>query len=185
MKNKILLPIFLGLIALINTNVQAQNPVGNLQDLVGARGSSGESALQRRGYRFLRTDKSEAGVYQYWRESRSGRCVTIRVDQGRYQSFVYAPEFDCQNQASSGTGNETIRCRFNGQPLTCNVYVDRSEAATFVKVTFPDGFTRKMRFEQGDFYSDGLQVRTGLERGMFIVSNDNREYFEIPRAWFD
>ena len=87
-------------------------------------------------YQFLYTDKSEAGVYQYWREGRSGRCVTIRVDQGRYQSFVYAPEFDCQNQNSSEIGNDTISCRFNGQPLTCKVYIDRSEAATFVDVTF-------------------------------------------------
>lgn len=46
-----LLPLAIGLLAFTNLNqVKAQTPVPNLQDLVDARGSSGETELQNRGY---------------------------------------------------------------------------------------------------------------------------------------
>lgn len=95
----------------------AQMPVPNLQDLVGARGSSGEVQLQQRGYEFLRTDKSDEGVYSYWTEKETGKCVTVRTEEGRYQSLVYAPSSDCgtANVSQSRTDFETV----------CGVIVDQ------------------------------------------------------------
>lgn len=189
LKNNLLFSVLLGFLTLITTQVSAQDKVPSLQDLVGVRGSSGEMEMKNRGFEFLRTDKSEAGVYMYWREVSSGKCVTVRLEEGRYQSLIYAPGFDCQNsssnESSSNKVDRSINCKFNGQSQKCEVNIDRSEASTLVEITFPDGFTRKMTFEMGDFYSQGLQVTTNLERGLFMIQNDNKEYFEIPRTWFD
>ena len=48
----------------------AQDPAPGLQDLVGARGSSGEQALQERGYKFVKGEKSGGNSYTKWRHGR-------------------------------------------------------------------------------------------------------------------
>ncbi len=84
--------------------VSAQQPVRNLQDLIGARGGDGEYQMQQRGYTHVRTSKEGGSSYTYWREYRSNRCVSVRTADGRYQSIVYVPDFDCQEGQSSGGG---------------------------------------------------------------------------------
>ena len=87
--------------ALIFTQaVLAQDPVSGLQDLVGARGSSGEQALQERGYTYVKGEKSGAGSYTYWRQARTGQCIVVRTAEGRYQSLVKALNTSCQGGAS-------------------------------------------------------------------------------------
>lgn len=68
----------------------------NLRDLVGARGGQAEGALESRGYEYRNGSKSGDSSYTNWQERSTGRCVTIRTVDGRYNSIVYAPEFDCQ-----------------------------------------------------------------------------------------
>ncbi len=80
---------------------QAQDAAPGLQDLVGARGSSGEQALQDRGYRFVKGEKSGSDSYTNWRNTRTGQCVIVRTANGRYQSIVKAPDFDCQAAAET------------------------------------------------------------------------------------
>lgn len=90
--------------ALIFTQAaRAQDPAPGLQDLVGARGSSGEQALQERGYKFVKGEKSGGDSYTNWRHARSGQCITVRTANGRYQSIVTSPAFDCQGGSSEGT----------------------------------------------------------------------------------
>lgn len=60
-----LLSFLIGSLTLITTQVAAQTPVPALQNLVGARGSSGEMELEKRGYQFLRTEKNGNDVYLY------------------------------------------------------------------------------------------------------------------------
>lgn len=102
-----LFPLILGALTLITPQLYAQNPASGLQDLVGARGSSGEMELEKRGYQFLRTEKSGTDAYSYWREEKTGKCLTVRTSEGRYQSLVYAPNFDCQNNSSSGSSSNS------------------------------------------------------------------------------
>lgn len=76
---------------------QAQDPAPGLQDLVGARGRDGEQVLEKRGYTFVRGEKSGGDSYTYWRKGRrAGQCVIVRTAEGRYQSLVNAPDLDCQ-----------------------------------------------------------------------------------------
>ena len=49
---------------------QAQGPAPGLQDLVGAKGSSGEQVLQKRGYAYVKGEKSSNDSYTYWRRAK-------------------------------------------------------------------------------------------------------------------
>lgn len=80
--------------------VYAQDPAPGLQDLVGARGSSGEQVLEERGYRFVKGEKSGGSSYTNWLNARTGKCITVRTANGRYQSIVTSPVFDCQDGAT-------------------------------------------------------------------------------------
>jgi len=88
----------------------AGTTVPRLRDLVGARAGQAENAIRQRGYRFVKTDPpSGDAVYSYWLESRTNYCVTIRTEQGRYQSIVYTGgSADC-NISSNTTGGNTSR----------------------------------------------------------------------------
>lgn len=106
---------------------QAQDSAPGLQDLVGARVSSGEQLLQKRGYPFVKGEKSGSGSYTYWRKGRrSGGCIIVRTAEGRYQSLVKAPDLDCQaSNAADGVpavGLDEYGSRFN---TVCGVIVDR------------------------------------------------------------
>ena len=74
---------------------------GDIADLVGARGSSGETQLQARGYTLART----AGLTAYWWNARSGICAQVATGDGRYQSIVsVAPSLCGAAGASAGAG---------------------------------------------------------------------------------
>ncbi len=66
-----------------------------LADLVGAKAGQAEAAVRDRGYIPAGGSKSGGSSYSNWREASSGRCVTIRTEQGRYQSIIYVPRVDC------------------------------------------------------------------------------------------
>jgi hypothetical protein len=62
----------------------------SVADLVGARGSSGESVLQERGY----TSARVRGLTAYWWHP-AGACVRVVTNQGRYQSVANVAASDC------------------------------------------------------------------------------------------
>jgi hypothetical protein len=75
----------------------AGTTVSRLSDLIGVKGGSAEMSVRERGYRFAKASGSGDSVYSYWLERGTNYCVTIRTEQGRYQSIVYAGNpFDCQ-----------------------------------------------------------------------------------------
>jgi hypothetical protein len=69
-----------------------------LRDLVGARAGQAEDILDERGYIYAKGESSGDSKYSYWEERSTGRCVTIRTADGRYQSIVYAMDESCQSR---------------------------------------------------------------------------------------
>ncbi|MGD9653458.1 MAG: hypothetical protein AB7V12_13930 [Candidatus Dadabacteria bacterium] len=78
----------------------AGDPVPSLSDLVGAKAGQAEGQVTDRGYTLVKTDKSGMSSYSYWTEKGTNNCVTIRTEDGRYQSIVYATKLDCSGSAS-------------------------------------------------------------------------------------
>lgn len=84
--------------------LSAQEPVRNIQDLVGRNQSNGDNQMAQRGFRFVRVENSGSNSYKYFREERSNRCVTVHVENNRYQSLVYASDLDCERRGQGGGG---------------------------------------------------------------------------------
>lgn len=65
-----------------------------LHDLVGAKGSSGEAELEKRGYKYVSGKKSGASSYTNW--VKNSHCVTVRTADGRYTTILDAPMSECK-----------------------------------------------------------------------------------------
>ena len=146
----------------------AQDAVSSLQDLVGAKGRDGEYQMERRGYNFIRTEKSGSDAYGYWQESENGQCVVVRTSDGRYASIVYAPALDCQG---GGGGHDDKK-------------YDRKDEFDTVCGVIVDGQNYRYRCEVTDFYQGGNLYRTTLEfpdqvlRMMWKPNNEVLLHFE-------
>ncbi|MCT8973793.1 lipoprotein [Microbaculum marinisediminis] len=81
----------------------------DLSDLVGARGSSGEMALQSRGYELARTQ----GLTAFWWNSASGTCARVVTGDGRYQTVDTVAPADC---GQSGGAPATATATAGGPP---------------------------------------------------------------------
>ncbi|MBD2450734.1 hypothetical protein H6G76_27125 [Nostoc sp. FACHB-152] len=117
MKLHRLIPVIVSsLIITTALNAHAQNagdPVRGLQDLVNVRGRDGEAILQKRGYRFRWAEKSNDSTYSYWTQTKTGRCISVRTQQGRYVSLVNTgTTADCDRgdrPRSQNTSNSSSR----------------------------------------------------------------------------
>ncbi|WP_052055526.1 hypothetical protein [Myxosarcina sp. GI1] len=187
---KKLLTIVLGSLTLaFATQANAQTPVPNLQDLVGARGSSGEAQLHERGYEFLRTEKSDDSVYSYWTESKTGKCVTVRTEEGRYQSLVYAPSSDCGTASASQSRTETFQ-------TVCGVIVGQQNYRYLCEVseqyegdekvkttlTYPDN-ELQLTWKQGNQVRIDITGTSGID-ATYSTSEGETDIFTSEKTYF-
>lgn len=70
-------------------------PVGELQSLVGARGSGAEAELTAKGYTYRGGAKSDGSSFTNWEQPRTNNCVVVRTADGRIQSATYTTKADC------------------------------------------------------------------------------------------
>jgi hypothetical protein len=75
---------------------QTEGNVTGLQDLVGARGRDAEAAMEQRGYKFLKTEKTDTASYSFWTEPGTNNCVATITSDGVYKEIVYTEPVDCQ-----------------------------------------------------------------------------------------
>ena len=118
-----------------------------LADLVGARASSGEAELNRRGYVWLGTEKQGNDSYTYWRARGNGQCVVVRTSEGRYASIANAMDISCNKYAASSGGGGSA---------------ERQDPFDTVCGVMTNGQDYKYRCGATDFYSGGQKVRTEL-----------------------
>lgn len=160
---------------------QAQQEVESLSDFVGARAGQAENALKDRGYTWIKTDKSDDSAYSYWTEDSTGKCVTIRTSEGRYQSIVYAPDFDCQTKDSAETKSEPEVTKIDGH---CKLYNKKSDnnkykGSCMIKHKTSDDLNRYViKLDNGDTYkfteqNNGYEVETpeGMSNNMATMTD--------------
>ena len=85
--------------ALLAGQAAAQVTPSDVRDLVGARGSSGESELATRGYVNIGGQRGDDRKWTYWWNERRGVCLSVTTLNGRYDSIVSTPAPDCQKGA--------------------------------------------------------------------------------------
>lgn len=76
----------------------------HLSDLVGARGSSGEMALERQGFTYIDGHKGSKYSHTYWWHGRDKNCIEVKTANGRYAAIVDVPNSDCHQKSGSGNG---------------------------------------------------------------------------------
>jgi hypothetical protein len=118
-----------------------------LADLVGARASSGEEELNRRGYTWRSTEKQGSDSYSYWLQNQSGQCIVVRTSNGRYASIASAMDISC-NKAAAPSGSGGAAERPDPFDTVCGVMTNGQDYQYRCGVT--------------DFYADGRKVRTEL-----------------------
>lgn len=89
--------------AMLITPVAAKQTAG-LQDLVGVRGSSGETQLEMRGYTHIETHADSDRKHSYWWNGDGKKCVHVVTWDGKYQSIEDASKSDCNQKDGSNTG---------------------------------------------------------------------------------
>lgn len=89
------------LIAATAVPAQAAAPAG-VRDLVGVRASSGETALEDRGYVAINGHAEGGSIYSYWWNNRSDDCIVVQTRNGQYQSIDLASHRDCGRHDGKG-----------------------------------------------------------------------------------
>ena len=80
---------------------RAQVPDG-LGDLVGVKGRDGESELEKRGYVFHHTSKSETSAFSYWWHPGKSVCIRVQTTDGRYDRIAKTGNADCDQKDAPG-----------------------------------------------------------------------------------
>lgn len=75
----------------------AQVTPSDVRDLVGARGSSGESELASRGYVNTGGRSGDDRKWTYWWNEQRGVCLSVATKDGRYDTIVSSPATDCRS----------------------------------------------------------------------------------------
>ena len=92
--NKVWMIPVAAICSLVATQVAAK-PARTLQDLIGARGSSGEMELTARGFVAGKSANARGGRVVFWGNASDGTCVKVLTKDGRYASIVDAPAASC------------------------------------------------------------------------------------------
>lgn len=84
----------------------AATPAG-VRDLVGVRGSSGETQLESRGYEYISGTTSDEAKIAYWWNASSKDCIMVRTVDGVYEAIRSVSASDCgktSGKNSTATG---------------------------------------------------------------------------------
>jgi len=68
---------------------------GDVQDLVGARGSSAENGFNQKGYTHIKTTKSGSDIYSYWWKAKNQTCVCAYMTDGSVKAITKTMPADC------------------------------------------------------------------------------------------
>ncbi len=152
---------------------QGAQTVGGLSDLVGAKAGQAESQVTQRGYKWVKTEKSDDSSYGYWTESGSNKCVVIRTTEGRYQSIVYAPDADCE-QAPAGNKAAQAAPAEEGQ---CKLYNIKSNNYKY------DGGCTIRKSASGD--DEVIDVTLGNGDLYHFIEEGGGYKVQTPEGWSD
>lgn len=90
------------LIAALVSGPAVARKASQLTDLVGAKGSSGESALEDRGFTYITGHKGGYdSSHTYWWNASDKNCIHVETYDGRYSSIEDSPKSDCNQKGDN------------------------------------------------------------------------------------
>jgi hypothetical protein len=168
---------FLGL--LISTSLVAApafaRSAGSLQNLIGERGNTGQSQLERQGFVYITGHEGRNAVHSYYWHHSDKNCVEVKTSDGRFSQIRDAANSDC-NHSNEGSGaGVAIAGAVVGAALIAALahksghhedgqhYADVNQDAQYER-GFNDGLhnTAYHNYDRSDYYSNGYQA--GVEQ---------------------
>lgn len=138
----------------------AQSTPSDVRDLVGARGSSGETALTNRGYVNVGGETGDDRTWTYWWNERRGVCLSVATRNGRYDSIVATPAPDCRRSRPTTLPGPVGGPVHSGQPTTLPGPVGGPVAS---------GRTETIRFARGASSATRQGAVSGYETVTYLV----------------
>ena len=93
-------------VALAATPALARN-ASQMTDLVGARGDTGESKLEARGFTFITSIEGDYNTYHsYWWNSRDKNCLHVELYKGQFTAITDAKNSDCNRSDGSRSNSD-------------------------------------------------------------------------------
>ena len=77
----------------------------DFSDLVGARAAGGETELEKRGYKFIKTTEGTDRKWANWWKASTKTCLTVATVNGRFDSIVSGTPADCTGGGSGGNSS--------------------------------------------------------------------------------
>lgn len=140
--------------------VLAQKPPADLSDLVGVRGSSGETQMQARGYRQVRATLVREQSWTFWWSDVQRQCVAISTDDGRYAAINLIPEQNCK---PGGAASEAKPAPVTPAVLTLVCY-GQGQHATYSSHTGYEWNNKTKRYEPTQRVESGTeQFNSGVQ----------------------
>ncbi|WP_052263563.1 hypothetical protein [Comamonas thiooxydans] len=99
--NGILASVVFGALVTMANGALAQAPSA-LADLVGARGSSGETQMEARGYQFVKANTVRGEKWAFWWSEQQRECVQVATSDGRYSAIQAVPAANCGQSGGQG-----------------------------------------------------------------------------------
>jgi hypothetical protein len=144
----------------------AQTPPADLNDLVGARGSSGETQMEARGYKQVRATRVRDQSWTFWWSDVQRQCVAISTDDGRYAAINVIPEQNCRPGATGDAKPEPPPA----QVLTL-VCFGQGEHSTYSAHTGYEWNNSRKRYEPTSRMESGVE---GFSSGVQIDIRDGQ-----------
>jgi hypothetical protein len=131
-------------------------PPSELADLVGARGSSGESELQDRGYEYVSTKEGSDRKWSYWWHKSDKHCVVVTTYNGRYDAIDKASNKDC---GKSGDGGKTAAVAIGAAAVIGAIALAASGKKDKHKDRYPPGASDSPPYALRDL--EGIRASSG------------------------
>lgn len=97
-----------GALALMaQTSAQAATPA-SLRDLVGVRGSAGESAIESRGFDYISTSTTDDAKISYWWNDKTRDCIMVTTSDGVYSAISSVSASDCGKTAGRNSNSAGV-----------------------------------------------------------------------------
>lgn len=166
----------------------AAKSASNLNDLVGARASGGESDLESRGWTMITGHKGGNAVYNYWWNRDRKDCVMVTTRDGLFSSIVDTSAGDCNQKSGGGNDAATVAAVAGGAALLAALlshksghhdngqHYDDSQKEAEYERGYRDGLHNSSyrNNQRSDSYSSGYQ--NGVDQRARELADNNNNY---------
>ncbi|MGD9812089.1 MAG: hypothetical protein AB7U35_12285 [Sphingobium sp.] len=159
------------------------NVPSDVEDLVGARGSSGEMQLTRRGYEHINTKTGSDRKWSYWWNQSRKQCISVTTYDGRYDAIEKTTSKDC---GKSGDGGKTAAIALGAAALIGAIAIASSgKKKDKDKYYYPEGSSGTTPYELRDLV--GVKASSGerqmKNRGYKYQSSGSGNYTRWGYWW--